>query len=202
MLMADVFSITLIILGFLLAQQGLWLLSRALWPRRFAAATVRCRRNPVASFFVGLPVTAAVVVLFAVLGNKLGAAGQVAAFAVFVLFWIYANIGTAGLVTHVGETLKSPTDRDRPWAATVRGGVVTELAWLLPIVGWPVLLFASIVLGAGATTLSWFRVKPRSELTAPAEAMSQDMSLPRQPGSVLGEPAEALISGGLSAEGR
>src|SRR6266516_7053806 len=127
MLMADVLSITFSIVGFLLAQQGLWLVSRALWPRRFAAATLRCRRNPVASFGVGLPVTAGTILLITIIGKRFGAIGQIAAFTLFVLFWIYANVGVAGLVTHIGQRLQSPADDARPWAATVRGGVVTEL---------------------------------------------------------------------------
>ena len=196
MLMADVFSVTLIILGFSLAQQGLWLLSRALWPGRFAAATLRCRRNPVASFLVGLPVTGAWMFAVTVAGKAFGAAGQVAAFALFILFWVYANVGTAGFVTHVGQRLSSPADASRPWAATVRGGVATELAWLVPFVGWFGVMPVSIVLGAGATTLSWFRAKERQELGAPttpaAVEVAGAMSVPRQPGYVLSEPAEAL----------
>ena len=187
MLMADVMSITLSILGFLLAQQGLWLISRALWPRRFAAATLRCRRNPLASFVVGLPVTAAWIAMVSMAGKAFGAAGQVAAFALFILYWIYANVGTAGFVTHVGQRLSSPADEARPWAATVRGGVATELAWLVPFVGWFGVLPVSIVLGAGATTLSFFRVKQ----SAPAEAEGTGPLVESKPGFVLREPAEA-----------
>lgn len=159
MLMADVMTVTLVILGFLVSQQGLWLLCRALWPRRFAAATARCGRNPVASFLVGLPVTAVAMALVAFAGNAMGAAGQVAAFALFIGYWVYANLGTAAFVTHVGQRLASPADEARPWAATVRGGVATELAWLVPIVGWFALMPASVILGAGAVTLALLRPK-------------------------------------------
>jgi hypothetical protein len=193
MLMADVMSITLIILGFLLAQQGLWLLSRALWPRRFAAATLRCRRNPVASFLVGVPVTGLVVLLVNVAGKALGAVGQVAAFAIFILYWIYANVGTAGFVTHVGQRLSSPADEARPWAATVRGGVATELAWLVPFVGWFGILPVSIVLGAGAATLSLFKAKERKEPTAPLGMPPAHEEPPATPmGYAAHEPAEVL----------
>ena len=196
MLMADVLSITLVILGFLLTQQGLWLLSRALWPRRFAATTERARRNPAASFLIGLPVTGVAVLLVALAGNAFGAVGQVAAFALFVLYWIYANVGVAGFVTHLGQRLKSPADDARPWAATVRGGVVLELAWLPPILGWPGLLFASIILGAGAMTLSFFRVKePASETVVPTplrSSMVPPAAIEATPGYIVREPAEAL----------
>jgi hypothetical protein len=170
MLMADVMIWAFGIVGFLLAQQGLWLLCRALWPDRLAAATERCRGRPVVSFLVGLPVTAAVIAGIALAGNLLGAVGQAAAFALFILFWVYANLGTAAFVTYVGQRLASPADLARPWAATVRGGVALELAWLVPIVGWVGLLPASIVLGTGAVTLALLAKKDRTITAAEAAA--------------------------------
>jgi hypothetical protein len=159
MLVADVLSITLAVLGFLLSLQGLWLLCRALWPRRVAAAAARCGRSPVTSFLVGLPVTALVAVAVGAAGKALGAAGQAIAFGVLCLYMVYAHTGVAGFVTHLGRRLPSPADEARPWAATVRGGVVLELAYVVPLVGWFVLLPASVILGAGAMTLSFFRIK-------------------------------------------
>ena len=188
MLMADVMSITLSILGFLLAQQGLWLISRALWPRRFAAATARCGRNPLASFLLGLPVTAAWIFGVSIVGKAFGAPGQVAAFGLFILYWIYANVGTAGFVTHVGQRLSSPADAARPWAATVRGGVAVELAWLVPFVGWFGVLPVSIISGAGATTLSFLRIKEQSVAQPAVEVPVAGA----KPGFVLREPAEVL----------
>ena len=156
MLMADVMLWTLVIVGFCLAQQGLWLLCRALWPRRLAAATERCATRPVVSFLVGLPVTAAAVAAVAIAGNALGAVGQALAFAGFIAFWVYANLGAAAFATYVGQRLTSPADLARPWAATVRGGVALELAWLVPVVGWLGVFPVSIVLGTGAVTLAMF----------------------------------------------
>src|SRR5687767_4156106 len=156
MLMADVMLWTLVIVGFCLAQQGLWLLCRALWPRRLAAATEHCARRPVVSFLVGLPVTAAAIASVAVAGNALGAVGQALAFAGFIAFWVYANLGAAAFATYVGQRLTSPADLARPWAATVRGGVALELAWLVPVVGWLGVFPVSVVLGTGAVTLAMF----------------------------------------------
>ena len=167
MLMADVMLWTLVIVGFCLAQQGLWLLCRALWPGRLAAATERCNRRPVVSFLVGLPVTAAAMAAVAVAGNALGAVGQALAFAGFIAFWVYANLGTAAFATYVGQRLTSPADLARPWAATVRGGVALELAWLVPVVGWLGVFPVSIVLGTGAVTLAMFSRRRGAEAQAP-----------------------------------
>jgi hypothetical protein len=193
MLMADVMSITLIIVGILFFQQGLWLLSRALWPRRFARSTERARRNPVASFFVGLAVTGLALLLITIIGKGFGAVGQGAAFTLFVLFWIYANVGVAGFVTHLGQRLRSPADEKRPWAATVRGGVVLELSWLPPIIGWPGLLFASVILGAGAMTLSFFGM--RESIPAPSPlptAIEPDPALEMTRTYTVRQPVEAM----------
>jgi hypothetical protein len=197
MLMADVMLWTLGIVGFLLAQQGLWLLCRALWPRRLAAATERCRTRPVVSFLVGLPVVAAVITCIVVAGNALGAVGQAVAFGGFILFWIYANLGTAAFATYLGERLTSPADLARPWAATIRGGVAMELAWLVPIVGWIGLLPASIVMGTGAVTLALFNRKPairEAEATVPPPLPGVYAPAPVEifPKEKIAEPAEAL----------
>ena len=195
MLMADVMIWTLGIVGFLLAQQGLWLLCRALWPDRLAAATERCRRKPVGSFMLGVPITAAVIAGIALTGNVLGAVGQATAFAGFILFWVYANLGTAAFATYLGQRLASPADLARPWAATVRGGVALELAWLVPIVGWIGLLPASVVMGTGAVTLAMFgRTAAPPPQSPPAENVApplpQAFSTPAA--HHVPEPAEAL----------
>jgi hypothetical protein len=190
MLMADVMIWTLGIVGFLLAQQGLWLLCRALWPARLAAATERCRQRPVASFLVGLPVAAAVIFGIILAANALGAVGQAAAFAGFIVFWVYANLGTAAFVTYLGQQLTSPADLARPWAATVRGGIAMELAWLVPIVGWIGLMPASIVLGTGAVTLAMLARKPRPQATE--VATPPPLPEAHAPAYHKAQPAEAL----------
>ena len=40
-----------------------------------------------------------------------------------------------------------------PWRSTLRGGVVLELTYLLPFLGWFVILPASIIIGSGAANL-------------------------------------------------
>ena len=54
----------------------------------------------------------------------------------------------------IGERLASPADAARPWKATLRGGIVLELSYLLPVLGWFVILPLSIIIGCGAATLS------------------------------------------------
>ena len=153
---ADIWAIALSIIGFLLSLQGLWLLCRALWPKRVEAAAFRCGRNGLACFFLGLVVTAVTFLIIATASQTLGAPGQMGAFAVGFVYLIFAGMGGSGFVTHIGRRLASPSDAERPWRATVRGGVALELACLIPVLGWLGILPLSFVIGAGAATLSLF----------------------------------------------
>jgi hypothetical protein len=151
-----VLGITLLIIGFLLSLQGLWLLCRALFPRRVERATERCRKNAIASFFVGLPVTAVWLLIAGAIARRAGTPGQMIGWLLVTFFVLYAGTGMSGFVTFIGQRLTSPADAIRPWRATLRGGVVLEFAFLLPLIGGFVLLPATIILGAGATTLAFF----------------------------------------------
>src|SRR5688500_10241843 len=127
MIMADTFAIVLSIVGFLLSLQGLWLVSLAMWPSRVALTVGRCESNAVRSFLVGIVATTVVVVLTTIAGKAMGAVGQVVAWAIGSLFTVYANVGVAGLATHVGRRLPSPADKGRAWRTMVRGGIALEL---------------------------------------------------------------------------
>jgi hypothetical protein len=67
---------------------------------------------------------------------------------------LQAHTGVSGLATSIGRRLASPLDEQRPWRSTLRGGVVLELTFLLPILGWFVIQPASIIIGSGAANLN------------------------------------------------
>jgi hypothetical protein len=177
---ADVMAIVLSIVGFLLSLQGLWLTCRALWTNKVIASATRCGRNPVKSMLAGVVVTLLMMVVTGVAGGALGAPGQVLAFGTVSLYVIFSGVGVAGLATHMGQRLSSPVDDRRPWAATVRGGIVLNLAYLIPIVGWFVILPATVVMGAGAATLAllWPRT---ARVVAPSVVPSSGANVPPLP---------------------
>jgi hypothetical protein len=154
MLMADTMAIFFVVLGMMLAFPGLWLLCRGLWPNVVEASADRCNKRLWSSFLLGLPITFVMVVLTAVLFNVLGAAGRIAGVSVVCLYLLQANAGVAGFATSIGRRLASPLDDQRPWRATLRGGVVLELAWLLPILGWFLLLPVATIIGSGAANFA------------------------------------------------
>ena len=153
MLMADTMSIFFVVLGMLLAFSGLWLLCRGLWPEAVAAAADRCSRGLLSSFLAGLPITVTMILVSAILFNVLGPIGKIGGLAVICLYMLQAHTGVAGLATAIGRRLANPHDEQRQWRTTLRGGVVLELAYLLPFLGWFLILPASIVIGSGAANL-------------------------------------------------
>ena len=153
MLMADTMSIFFVILGMMLALPGLWLLCRGLWPESVAAAAERCRGGLWSSFLAGLPITLAMVVVTIFLFNVLGPIGKIAGLGVVCLYMLQAHTGVSGLATAIGRRLGMPDDELRAWRSTLRGGVVLELAYLFPLLGWFVILPTSIVIGSGAANL-------------------------------------------------
>lgn len=153
MLMADTMGIFFVILGMMLAFPGLWLLCRGLWPEAVTAAATRCHKGFWPSLLVGLLPTLAMIVTTKVLFSVLGPLGKIGGVGLVCLYMLHAHTGVSGFATSIGSRIASPVDEERPWRATLRGGVVLELAYLLPFLGWFVILPASIIIGCGAATL-------------------------------------------------
>jgi hypothetical protein len=153
MLMADTMSTFFVILGVLLAFSGLWLMCRGLWPQAVEAAADRCTRRIWPYFLAGIPLTLVMIVLTRV-AFLLGPAGKIVGVGVVCLYMLQAHTGVSGLATAIGRRLPSPLDEHSPWRATLRGGMALELTYLLPILGWFVVLPASIIIGTGAITVA------------------------------------------------
>jgi hypothetical protein len=73
---------------------------------------------------------------------------------IICLYVLHASAGVSGFATCIGRRLRSPADDARPWRATLRGGIVLELSYLLPVAGWFVILPISTIIGSGASALS------------------------------------------------
>lgn len=154
MLMADTMAIFLVILGLMLALPALWLLCLGLWPNAVTGAADICENGIVKSFALGAPVTGAVVFLAVALGNGLGNIGKISAALLLCVYVLQASIGLSGVATRIGRRVNSPGDDARPWRATLRGAIILELSYLLPILGWFFILPVSLIVGSGASTLS------------------------------------------------
>ena len=168
MLMADTMAIFFIVLGFLLAIPGLWMMCRGLWPGAVARSQAVCERGLLRPFLVGAPAAIGVALAAAMLGN-MATPGKIAATVWVCFFLVLASCGAAGLATRIGAQLASPADAAQPWRATLRGCIVLELSYLLPILGWFGLLPISLTVGLGALLLALVRRPGRAAIgEAPA----------------------------------
>src|SRR5262249_44057605 len=168
---------------------GLWLLCRGLWPQVVARADEVCARGLIRPFLVGLPITAALILSAAIL-SQAGTVGKITATAIVCCYLMIANSGVAGLITGIGRRLASPIDSEWPWRATLRGGIVLELSFLLPVLGWFVILPLSVTIGCGAACIALFRkvlvsitartLGPRHPLSADADSTSYTDSMGAQ----------------------
>lgn len=174
MLMADTMAIFLVIVGLMFSFSGLWLLCRGLWVKRVEAAAERCSRNLWKPFLVGIPLSLLTFVLIVAFTKLLGSVGNIIAIAIFCGYLMFASVGVSGLATSIGQKLQSEIDSKQPWRMTLRGGIVLVISYLLPILGWFIILPFSLVIGCGAATLSFFNFK---RVAAPA-ALQSPLSVP------------------------
>ena len=134
MIMADVLTWFLIVLGLYLTLVSHWLGAGALFPRAVTACRDRYAR-PVSALLLGLAVALPLIVLGAA-GAKApnpGLAGL--SRALLVVMVLPALLGSAGLALRLGEGLASPADDTMPWRRTLRGGLVLAGMFLLPFAG-------------------------------------------------------------------
>lgn len=172
-------------IGFFIAFPALWLLARALFPGWTSAAHASVTKRPIVTGLVGLPVAAVWVAVGALMTAGGGVGGFLAAVALSA-FFLFANVGLSGVATWLGERLPSPADAERPWKATLRGGLALEFTFMLPLVGWLFILPVSLILGAGASTLGLIgAVFGRTASEAPATAVAHANA----PTQVLAESA-------------
>jgi hypothetical protein len=153
MLVADVIMWFLVIVGVLVAFPAVWLLCRSLYPKQIESMADDLERGRLKRFFIGVPIAAACFFAVALFGGKKNPFCDMASIATIAFFLFYSNIGVAGLATMIGRKLPSPSDVERPWKGTIRGGAVLVLSYLLPLLGWFFILPISLITGAGALTV-------------------------------------------------
>ena len=151
MIMADVLKYFLSILGGLLIFIAYWLAAEALFPTLVERARDQYRR-PWKLTFAGLAMCAPVLGL-ALAASKIGDRNPLMNIAAFILLGIVVFgglAGSAGFAKRIGAGLPSPLDETQPWRRVLRGGIVLELTFLLPFIGWIGLPIWTLVTGFAA----------------------------------------------------
>ena len=154
MIMADILKIFLLVVGFQLIAVCYWLAAEALWPRWVRASEERYRRTPLRALLLGVVLGTPLVIAGLALvkggsGPAKGLGFLLVAVPVFLAF-----LGSAGLARRLGEGLPSPADAARPWRPVLRGGTVLTFLFLLPFLGWFLVLPLALLSGVGTAALA------------------------------------------------
>lgn len=149
MIMADVFAWLFIILGLYLVMNSYWIATFALFPAFAERCGDRYRERPWRTLFLGGLVLVPILVIGGALSkapNPIGAAGKAA----LLMPVLIGLMGSTGLAHAIGKGLVSPVDATQPWRRVLRGGMVLAFTFLLPFLGWFLVLPGVLVCGFGA----------------------------------------------------
>jgi len=151
---ADVLQVLLLILGAMLIFQAYWLAGAGLFPRLVGQARDRYK-TPIRTTLIGLAV---VVPTFFIgifwLANKDNNIVKIIGIVIGIVPLMLGAIGSAGLCQLIGLGLPAPGDQSQNWRRVWRGGWVLNFCYLLPFIGWFVILPWGIISGCGAFVTS------------------------------------------------
>jgi hypothetical protein len=151
MIMADVLQITLLIVGALLVFISYWLAAEALFPRMVERARHQYATHSILITLLGIVIIAPMWFV----GILLAQGGKpVIGIALMGIPWLLGMIGSAGLTQRIGIGLPSALDQSQPWRRQLRGGIVLSLTFLLPFVGWFLVLPWTVVSGLGGLVVA------------------------------------------------
>lgn len=155
MIMADVLTWFLLILGTLLVLGANWIGAFALFPGLVERSAQRYGRRPVAATVLGLVVGVPVFVVglgtIKAIGHPLVGVLITGGLMIPLLL---ALAGSAGLALRIGAGMPAPIDAAQPWRRVLRGSVILGLTFLMPILGWFVLLPWALISGLGAALMA------------------------------------------------
>ena len=150
----DVLRVLLLILGAMLIFQAYWLAGAGLFPRLVGQARDRYK-TPIRTTLIGLAV---VVPTFFIgifwLANKDNNIVKIIGIVIGIVPLMLGAIGSAGLCQLIGLGLPAPGDQSQNWRRVWRGGWVLNFCYLLPLIGWFVILPWGIISGCGAFVTS------------------------------------------------
>jgi hypothetical protein len=155
MIMADILLWTLIILGTYVVLVAYWIGAYALFPGRVERCHSVYGSRPVAATLVGLLILLPSLFLGIGLVKALPhPALQTPVIGALLVLTLLCLVGSAGFALRIGSGMSSPLDATQPWRRSLRGGLVLGLVFVLPFLGWFVLLPWTLASGLGAFVLA------------------------------------------------
>jgi hypothetical protein len=169
---STLFVLTLVA-GLLVSMGGFFLLARALAPRLTAAAQERWERRPVLSTLVGLPLGGVALAISGVLLKAPLPPVKLLGLLALAALLAVALTGASALAARIGAALPSSADTGGEWRRTLRGGAVLLTSFLVPVLGWFVLLPIALFGGVGAIVLGAFALLFARPAPRPLQAVAE-----------------------------
>ena len=160
MIMADVLKIALIIVGFLLCYIVYWLASAALFPAVVERAKQQYDTRPVRATLIGIGLALPFIAVSIGIGKVAHPVAKMVGVALIGIPVLYGLLGSAGFALRIGAGLKSSIDDTQPWRRILRGSVVLSLTFLLPVIGWFIIMPWALISGLGAAVVAMFQKQP------------------------------------------
>jgi len=160
---AQVLTFLLIHLGVVLVVTAYYALAASILPNVTERAALRFGRRFWLPGVVGVLISAPWVSLVLMqAGGPVGGVG-----AVIGLAWLFCGlVGGAGIALHVGRA----GERRHATHASIRGGLLITLSWILPLLGWFFVLPLTLATGVGCLILGLFPVKGAQASAQPEPA--------------------------------
>jgi hypothetical protein len=176
MIVADILMWFLLVAGTYIVINAYWLTTQGLFPDFVYRCRERIRRAPLKSFFIGLAGTVPGLILgVSMLVRAPNPALKFLGAAVLMLVILTGLMGSAGVAALVGTGLGGADDERTGWRRTWRGGLVLGLTFILPLIGWLLILPGTLIMGIGALASS-FR---RTRATPPRPVFEPDLAATR-----------------------
>ena len=173
MIMADVLKFVFLILGVLLVYISYWLAATALFPALVERTSHQYQTHPVKITLMGLLMLLPLAGLGALIGHPAHPVAKAASVVMYGVPALLGLLGSAGLSQRIGSGLPSAIDELHPWRRELRGGIVLSLTFLLPFIGWFVVMPWAIVSGLGAVVVCLTRKERQNESVPALEAVKE-----------------------------
>ena len=152
---AVVYTFLFLHIGVILVVAAYYTFGASLAPRMTQRGRIRFARRPWLPILIGVGISIPWVVLALVALNLPNGAVKFAGAALGSLWILCGLLGGASIAQHIGRVEgQSPS-----WSQTFRGGLFIVLTWILPIVGWLVMLPMTLCAGVGCLLLGMLPMK-------------------------------------------
>jgi hypothetical protein len=150
MIVADILMWFLLIAGTYIVINGYWMTTQGLFPHFVERCREKIRSTPFRVLLRGLLATVPYVVVAIAMLRTASPALKFSGATLLLLLVLVGLMGSAGLAAQTGVGLGVSPDQPACWRRVWRGGLVLGLTFILPLVGWLLILPATLVMGVGA----------------------------------------------------